>query len=158
MKPETDDFLRVLGSNLRAGRLQRGMTLLQLAACSGYDREELSSLEDGAHDLRFESALSLCRALNLELPAVCGRFFQEQPEKKPFSEADLLPIFAANVRRVLSQKGLRQAALQARVGLDPSTVSKLLNGRLKNPRMTTLYRIARSVECELENLMRRREA
>ena len=83
MKPETDDFLRVLGSNLRAGRLHRGMTLLQLAACSGYDREELSSLEDGAHDLRFESALSLCRALNLELPAVCGRFFQEQPEKKP---------------------------------------------------------------------------
>ena len=165
MKPEGGErmelsereFLRVLGSNLAAGRLYRGLTLAQLAARSGYDREELSALESGRHDLRLASAVRLARALDADLPALCSRFFQEHPDRHPFAEAELTVIFGSNVRRLLSEKGLRQTALQARAGLDPSTVSRLLRGKIPNPRMTTLHRIARAVGCELCVLMRRQE-
>ena len=157
MEPYEREFLRVLGSNLSAGRLRRGMTLAQLAARSGYDREELSALEHGEHDLRLESAVRIARALDADLPALCSRLFQEQPEQRPFAETELTVVFGSNVRRLLYEKGLRQTALQARAGLDPSTVSRLLRGKIQNPRMTTLHRVARAVGCELYLLMRRQE-
>jgi transcriptional regulator with XRE-family HTH domain len=60
--------------------------------------------------------------------------------------------FAANLRRLRLAAGLTQEALSGSTQLDPGEISRLERGA-RNPRLTTLVRIARGLDVTVAELL-----
>ena len=76
-------------------------------------------------------------------------------ERRPrYTEDDFLLVFSQNVKGCLRTRGA-QAALCEAVEMDASNVSKILNGKMKNPCIATLDALAGGVEKELSELFSR---
>ena len=156
MQESCKDFLRVYGMNVRITREFRGLTLQQLAKTSGYNREDLSTLENGEHDIYMKNSIKIAKALDVHYPMFFSRrFIDGDKENRSFIKEDFLSIFAENVRRELKMKHRNQLSLQVGEHLDASTISRLLNQRTGNPAISTLHRIAKSLDKDIESLLRR---
>jgi len=156
MKESCKDFFRVYGMNMRITREFRGLTLQQLAEISGYNREDLSTLENGEHDIYMKNSIKIAKVLDIDYPMFFSRsFIDGDKENQSFIQDDFLSIFAENVHRELKMKHRNQTSLQVGEHLDASTISRLLNQRNDNPVVSTLHRIAKSLDKDIESLLRR---
>jgi transcriptional regulator with XRE-family HTH domain len=70
--PSLDDqkFLKALGNRLRAERIARGLTQVQLGEKCSLDRTFISSIEHGRRNLSLLSLRVLARALRLRLASL----------------------------------------------------------------------------------------
>lgn len=69
---------------------------------------------------------------------------------------DIRMIIAKNARRIRLEKGLTQAQVASRLGVDRAHVSSLEQG-LRNPTATTLWEIANALEIEISDLVSPRD-
>ncbi|GHE73505.1 transcriptional regulator [Camelimonas fluminis] len=65
---------------------------------------------------------------------------------------DIRIVIAKNARRIRLEKGLTQAQVAARLGVDRAHVSSLEQGQ-RNPTATTLWEIANALEVEIAELV-----
>lgn len=138
----------VFGQNVRRARVQRNMSIIQLATLSDYDRGCLSKLEYGAQNIRYKTAYALSRALNVPLPILFSRHFsiemstEQNSRLTGFSEDDFLLVFVENIKRELHSRNLAQNRIYINKGLNESIISRILRGKETNPTICTLETMA----------------
>ncbi len=151
--------LRIFGQNLRTARLLRGMTLRELGKRSGYSRLYISQLEYGEKDIQLSTAIRLAEAVDAHFPDLLSRSFPLVDTERPrtFRRDDFLLVFVSNFQAALEGSYRHQMSVYSEIGMDPATVSRLLNLRIQDPRISTLAALAGSVQKTLRDLLLRTE-
>lgn len=141
---EKTEALIIFGQNIRQTREKRKLNISELAARSQYDRNCLSQLEYGEYNVSYQTALKLAKELNISFPALFSRNYLPT-ESDIFCEDDFLMVFIENIKRQLKAKGMSQARIYIESGIQESVVSRVLNRKINNPTINTLWKIARSI-------------
>lgn len=68
--PEPDPILKSFGDNLRAARLERGLTQEALAELAGLHWTYIGQVERGLRNITLKNIVSLCRALSVNVSAL----------------------------------------------------------------------------------------
>ena len=146
------EILKVFGSNISLARKTRNWSLMDLAIKADYSRIYLKKVECGEKDIQLDTAIKLARALDVSFPKLfqrreSGRLIEEGAvDNEKFQEDDYLLIFSENVKAELRRKRKNQYSLYSQAGIDPSTLSRILNMKVKSPRISTLTVIADGVQ------------
>jgi transcriptional regulator with XRE-family HTH domain len=72
-----------------------------------------------------------------------------------FSDDDFLLVFIENLRRELKKRGFNQLHIYVDSGVAESVVSRIMQGKDKNPRIQTLCKMAASINIEISSLFLR---
>ena len=59
-----------------------------------------------------------------------------------------------NLQETLISKGFTQAEIAREVGVSESKISRLLTGKIKNPSIAILSKIASFADCEISDVLR----
>jgi transcriptional regulator with XRE-family HTH domain len=59
----------------------------------------------------------------------------------------------SRMRKKMQEEGLSAYALEKRAGLKPSVVHNILQGRSKNPAISTLHSVAKALNCTVSDLI-----
>ena len=152
--------LHILGNNIKAFREQEGKSCKNFAEDIAYHRLDLANLEYGIKDIKLSTAVKIAEKLDIPLPYLFSDIFISEyltmnVERRPgYTEDNFLFVFSQNLKECLGTKGA-QAELCAAVEMDASNVSKILNGKMKNPCIATLDTLAEGVGKELSVLFSR---
>lgn len=155
------EILQVFGQNIRFAREKRNYKIQDLASKAKYSRIDLSKIEYGEKDIQLSTAIKLARVLDIPLPELFSRNYANSYEQKPvqdrlgFQNDDYLLVFATNVRATLNSLYRNETSFYSEIGMDPSTVSRILSQKVKDPRISTLDAIAISISKNLYELFSR---
>ena len=155
------EYVVVFGQNIRRAREKKNLRICQLASLSGYDRLCLSRLEYGTQNIQYRSALDLAKALNTPYPDLFSRNYLNEQDNDRFnyscgySEDDFLLVYAENIRRELRMYGINQTRIYIESGVPESVISRIMNGKDKNPTIQTLCKIAAVTNRDLNYLFSR---
>ena len=58
------------------------------------------------------------------------------------------------LQEILMRKGFTQAEIAREVGVSESKISRLLTGKIKNPSIAILYKIASLAGCEIGDVLK----
>jgi transcriptional regulator with XRE-family HTH domain len=132
--------LGLVGAQLRALRLSRGLSQAEIARRTGVARTYVVALEQGQHEPSLDLLTRLAAALEQPLRDVIWYLAGE-----PFAAA-AAPL-AARVRLRRERLGLRAAELAARAGTTRATISQIEAGTNANPSIGLLARLASALQC-----------
>lgn len=155
------EILQVFGQNIRFAREKRNYTIKDLALKAKYNRIDLSKIEYGEKDIQLSTAIKLAKAIDVPLPDLFSRnyvnLYEQIPEQdRPgFKEDDFLLVFSTNVRTILRSLFRNEVSFYSEIGMDPATVSRILNQRIQDPRISTLEAITKSISKSLPELLSR---
>lgn len=150
------DDLQIFGENLEYIRKTKNLSIEKFAVEIGYDRNYLSGLKYGERNIRFQTVMKIAKKLDIAVPVLFSRSFiddVEHREKLKFEDVHYLKIFNKNVRSIIARMGL----IQAKVGKDPATTNRILQGKTLNPCVKSLSEIASSLNVSLYELLARQE-
>ena len=151
---DSKDILKIIGKNIYFARMQKNLTITELSAATGYDRHNLSDLENGDQNIKYNTLVKIARALDAPFPALFSRNFETLFEEG-FKEDNYLQVFIENFRQAMAQKGRNMGSIYPRTGVDHSSLSRIISkkGRGKkhnnNPTVTTLYAMASTAEKDM---------
>lgn len=101
-----NDLARSVGANLRRARLERGLSLAQVAAMAELSRTTLTNLEAGTANPTVETVWALSQALDLNL----GALIDPDPEQRPVvvrrGEQATLSGLVMDVRLLAQPRGM----------------------------------------------------
>ncbi len=155
------EILQVFGQNIRFAREKRNYTIKDLALKAKYNRIDLSKIEYGEKDIQLSTAIKLAKAIDVPLPDLFSRnyvnLYEQIPEqdRPDFKEDDFLLVFSTNVRTILRSLFRNEVSFYSEIGMDPATVSRILNQRIQDPRISTLEAITKSISKSLPELLSR---
>ena len=138
------EILLVFVQNIKKTREKQNLSIRELAKRIGYDRNCLSLLECGEQNITYETAMKLAKELNAPFPALFSRNYSINDEDY-FCEDDFLMIFIENLKRELKQKSIMQLQVYIECGVQESVISRVLNGKIDNPTLGTLCKIAAAI-------------
>ena len=69
------------------------------------------------------------------------------------TEEELLTKLGQRIKQLRSEKGMSQIALAVELNYEKSNMSRLESGRI-NPKITTLYNVAKALEISLQDLVK----
>lgn len=138
------EILLVFGQNIKKAREKQDLDIRELASRAGYDRNCLSQLEYGEHNITYKTAMKLAKELNVSFPTLFSRNYFTN-NRNDFYEDDFLMIFVENLKRELKSKSMMQVQIYIKCGVQESVLSRILNGKTKNPTLETLCKIAAGV-------------
>lgn len=148
--------LLVVGKNIKLLRQTRKMTRATLVRKSKYDRQDMKNLEEGEQDIRLNTLVKIAKVLDVEVPLLLSRRFRVEIDS-PFKDVDYMMIFTSNVYRIIRNSSSKtEADMAEQTGIDPTTLSRILNQGIESPRLSTLFMIAEYLEVTLESLFSRR--
>lgn len=147
----------VFGMNIKRAREQKNMSIIQLSNLSGYDRLCLSRLEYGEQNVRYKTAVTLAKTLDMSFPDLFSRnyidaFESSQNNNGRYTEKDFLLIFRLNVRHELQSRNVSQNRIYIDCGLAEALVSRIMNGKTLNPTIQTLYKLSIPTNMSLSRL------
>ena len=146
---------RKLGDNLKYLRNVHGLSLKELSISSNYDSDLLSWLESGIENIRYNKLLSISKSLNVDFKILFCPQIQNNQSIPIFVNDDFLFIFRNNILKELKRKNKQKTSLCVGNDLSLSAVSRLLNGKIQNPTILTLFRISSALDIELTKLFER---
>ena len=151
---EDSDVLRIFGKNIRSVRTAKGLTIQKLAELAKCSRDGLSLLENGERDSNFDIAIKIARSLNVAFPDLVSRNFDCNNSSR-YIDDDFILVFAENLSKQLKMLEMNQYQLSQDTGITESNISKILNGKNKNPKLTTLDLLSKAIQVDLEQLLTR---
>ena len=146
--------ITIFGQNVRRAREKKKMTIQKLSDISGYNRYDLSTLENGEHDVLLSTAISLAKALDEDFPLMLSRNYDAESGRY-FIDNDYLAIFCENVHYKLNNKNMYQYALSSTTGIDSGNLSRIMKKEV-TPKLGTLERIAGALKTDMDVLFTRR--
>lgn len=158
---EPSEILLVFGSNIRKSREMKGYTISDLATSIHYDRNCLSSLEYGEHNIEYITALNLARKLNVSFPALFSRNYlaglacESLNVSNNFTEDDYLLVFIENFQKIMKSKQIKQIEIYGATNIQPALISRIIHRKALNPTIKTLYAMAYTVDVEMCKLFLR---
>lgn len=158
--PEADykRLLMIIGKNIKSERTVQGISKTTLAQMTGYNRNNLAHLEDGSQDIKLETLLKVAKALDVSPIQLCMRTYEidRNSAVSKYLEDNYLLVFRNNVRERLKALHRMEYAISSNRGeIDQTTVSRILKGKIKNPKISTLNEIAYGVKSDFAVLLRR---
>ncbi|EEA85489.1 helix-turn-helix transcriptional regulator [Peptacetobacter hiranonis] len=154
--PESDyrKLLLIIGNNISIERKRQGLSKIKLVEKAEYYRVGLSRLEKGEQDIQLKTLLRISKALNVNPANLCTRSFER--ERSGYFEDDYLLIFADNIRNRLKKLNRLELSISSKgYGIDQTTISRILKGKIKNPRISTMNELAYAVSSDLSVLLKR---
>ena len=130
-----NEAMTIFGENLSTLIGQRNWTVQYAARELEYGRNDLSTVINGTQNIQLKTAVRFARYFNTAVFLMFSRQFENEEfrRKFPFVEADYMNVFCDNFQRY----SLRRSMIE----LDAATVSRILNGKYKNPTIKTLHTI-----------------
>jgi transcriptional regulator with XRE-family HTH domain len=147
--PEIDEQVRVFGENMRAGRLNAGLSQVELSQATRLDRAAISFLERAERAPDLSTLVRVARSLAVkpaDLLSGVGftgseAFALPAPKERP-REPGLR--FGANLRTARKRAGLSQEALAYEADVDRAAISVYERGR-REPNLRTMLKLARAL-------------
>lgn len=62
-------------------------------------------------------------------------------------------VFRGNLLRLMAEKGLKAAELSRNAGLNPRMVKDIEEGRVRSPKLSTVFKLARALNCDPGEMM-----
>lgn len=155
------EILLVFGSNIKKSREMQGYSICDLATAIGYDRGCLSALEYGEQNIEYQTALNLARKLNVSFPALFSRNYLNELSSdgtnfsSSFIEDDYLLVFIENFKKIVKSKQIKQIEIYGATDVQTSMVSRIINRKMFNPTIKTLYAMAYTIDTEMFSLFLR---
>ena len=150
--------LVILGRNLKFLRESQGKTLKEYAAYLGYDRNKLSNLEYGEMDIQWNTVIKMSKLIDFDVIALFSDSFIDDieyfKENNTYQEKDFLTVFRLNSEKFQIRMGLTKTQLASD---RREYVSRLLNGKISNPRVSSLSMIAGKLGLKLSDLFKEEE-
>ena len=158
--PESDyrKLLLIIGNNISIERKRQGLSKTKLVEKAEYYRVGLSRLEKGEQDIQLRTLLRISKALNVNPANLCTRSFERERQNQlsGYFEDDYLLIFANNMRNRLKNLNRLELSISSKgYGIDQTTISRILKGKIKNPRISTMNELAYAVSSDLSVLLKR---
>ena len=144
--------IKILGENLAFIQNSKYMSYKDFGIEIGYDRNNLANLESGTQDIQLSSLVKIAENLNADVAMLISRNFvdDEACRRKEFIQSDYLDMFVNNVKKTLRRKRMNQAQI---CGEYHESVSRIMTGRVKNPRISSLSAIAFKLGVSLSELL-----
>lgn len=146
---------RVLGERVKAHRNALGISQETLADRSSVHWTFVGQVERGQRNLNLHNLLKIAHGLQVDpselihgLTPTSGlepRARHRVSMSGPAEHAEGVRAFARNVRTYRARRGLSQSQVSKRSGIHVTEVSRIERG-LRDPRMSTLVRLARALE------------
>ena len=152
------DVLKIFGNNVRIARNNKKLTICQLAKNIKCDREGISLIENGERNPNFVTAIKIAKALDIAFPDLLSRNFSlvlDDNIGSKYTEEAFLLIFAENINKRLNNLEMNQRQLSIDTGISESNICKILKGKNKNPRLTTLDLLSKAIQTDLTQLFTR---
>jgi transcriptional regulator with XRE-family HTH domain len=92
MEQTVDTFVRTVAANVRAARIQAGMTLAELAAAAGLGKSTLAQLESGKANPSVETLWAITAALQVPFARIVE---ETRPSLRVVRAADIPPMHSA---------------------------------------------------------------
>lgn len=159
-KPE--ELLMILGQNIKTTRERIGYGISELAVKIRYERNCLSAAEYGEQNLEYNTVLNLSRALNVPFPTLFSRNYQNVFVSNnvilsgDFVEDNYLLVFIENYQREMKNHQLKQVEVYAATDICPETISRVINKKVLNPTIKTLYAMAYTCGTDMYSLFLRK--
>lgn len=154
-------ILIVFGSNIKKAREMQGYSISDLATSIKYDRGCLSALEYGEQNIKYQTALKLARKLNVPFPVLFSRNYPNILTSGNikfsgnFIEDDYLLVFIENFQRIMKSKQIKQIEIYGATNVQTAMISRIINHKVLNPTIKTLYSMAYTIDVEMYNLFLR---
>lgn len=150
---EIDEQVRAFGENMRAARLDAGLSQVQLSEATRLDRAAISFLERAERAPDLSTLVRVARALEttpakllsgvgLAPTRAGGRVAGGERGGERFSEPGAR--FGANLRAARTGAGLSQEALAYEAVVDRAAISVYERGR-REPNLRTVLKLARAL-------------
>jgi transcriptional regulator with XRE-family HTH domain len=151
--PNTDEQVRAFGENMRAARLQAGLSQVGLSEATQLDRAAISFLERAERAPDLSTLVRIARALAVtpgHLLEGVGLQSLRSPGRSPgpsrgedgVAEPDMR--FGANLRLARKQAGLSQELLAHEAEVDRAAISVYERGG-RQPNLRTVLKLARAL-------------
>jgi transcriptional regulator with XRE-family HTH domain len=148
--PEIDQQVRAFGENMRAARLNAGLSQVGLSQATRLDLAAISFLERAERAPDLSTLVRVARALAVtpvDLLAGVGlagpRAFELPPAQEPPTE--LGSRFGVNLRSARKGAGLSQEALAYDADVDRAAISVYERGA-REPNLRTVLKLARALQ------------
>lgn len=143
------NILMKFGANIKKARQKRNLTI-----------EQLSKLESGKQNIKLNTAKKLACSLNVTFAMlfIDNDSFSlklDDVNQLEYIDDDFLGIFIANFKYHLRNNKNKQIMVYINTSLSAETVSRLNQGKVRNPMLTTLYALAFTVKKEMSFLFTR---
>lgn len=172
--------LVALGSAIEGRRIEKRLTYIEVGRRAGIQGSHVSRIERGLVNPRLSTLHAIADALEVTLTALCvaaalpppdsgngpamSESAVEHPSTGPMAGANsqeqararAAALFAEKVAAVRREKRFSQSQVSSRSGIHVTEISRIEHG-LRDPRLSTLIRLARALEVEPATLLDRIE-
>jgi transcriptional regulator with XRE-family HTH domain len=146
--------IEVFGRNIRRARENKNKSLLWLSEKAVYNRNSLSTLEEGEHDLLLSTAISIARALDIDFAELLSRNCDFDNSK--FQDENIYSIFSSNVKRKMNHR--TQSYFHSIINIEAPNVNRIINMKIKDPKLGTLLKLAKVLEeNNIKSMFKRKE-
>lgn len=144
-------FMYILIENFNKLLIKENISISEISNKSGISRVTLSKIFNNninSNNLSLDTCLKLSQYFDIYFPSILVRSNLD----KIYVNEDYLNIFTNNVKYHLKIKNKEQKILSTSPGISESTISELLTGKNKNPRILTLYQISNTLNISIYKL------
>lgn len=137
--------------NLNKILIQKNTSLTDISRRANLSRTTLDKIlrsNSSIESIQFCTLLKIAKTLDVDFLYLIG----SGRTPYPFIENDYLKTFVENTKKLLEEKNRKQKSLSSSPGISEATVSNLLTGKSKNPRMRVLYSISMLLEESMEKI------
>lgn len=141
----------ILIENFNKLLIKENISISEISKKSGISRVTLSKIFNNninSNNLSLDTCLKLSQYFDIYFPSILVRSNLD----KIYVNEDYLNIFTNNVKYHLKIKNKEQKILSTSPGISESTISELLTGKNKNPRILTLYQISNTLNISIYKL------
>ena len=149
-----ESLLITIGNNVSTIRKYRALSKAELAKNIQYDRQDLLQLETGQQDFYISTLVKIAESMDISLISIFSRDF-DAAKADPFVIDDFMGIYCENIRNQIKKRHLTEYGLALKAEIDQTTLSRILKGKIKNPRISTMYYIANNLDTSVEELLTR---
>lgn len=145
----------IVGNNIKNLRETKKKSKASLVKEIEYDRQDLKNLEDGAQDIKLNTLIAIAKNLDVDLTLLFSRDFRTE-RVTPYVDDDFMMVFSNNTYRIIhNSPDKTEADMAEKIGVDATTISRILTHQIQYPRLSTLFYISEYLEVSLEIMFRR---
>lgn len=145
----------IVGNNIKNLRETKKKSKASLVKEIEYDRQDLKNLEDGAQDIKLNTLIAIAKNLDVDLTLLFSRDFRTE-RVTPYVDDDFMMVFSNNTYRIIHNSSDKtEADMAEKIGVDATTISRILTHQIQYPRLSTLFYISEYLEVSLEIMFRR---
>lgn len=148
----------IMSQNIGKAMYQKNLSQGVLAKKTGLTRMTINRITiiGGNNNPKISTLVNIASALNVDFPKILSRSFNpDQPFDSRMTADKYMELFSQNV--LICNRGRPQKMLSQDPGIRESTISQILTGKNKNPKLSSLNDLSEQLDISLSALFTRGE-